>query len=312
MTYQNKNLLKVFALLLLMTAALYWVFAGNRGHVIIETIKSPYTLVIKDFRKFDCFDDACQFDIPFGKQQVCVQKAGFFESCQTITVPWRKQISFEPTLQRVPRLHVDKTPISIENDTAAINRDPLRTLTESGTQYFWQNSAGALMRGSPDMPESAELVTTFSQLPVTQIMAFGNDILVITAKEVFLVDPTAASRQRIFVGIDIAAKPLDDKIIALADANNLYLYNAVTKQQTKLPFFTPPAWLTTCDGNALVGAITETETNIRFFGFETATATENIITTAKLTDQIVSLTCANEPNAVALELESGKRVLLRY
>lgn len=313
MTYQTKNLLRILLLLLFLIGVFGWLLYGNRGYVVINNLKSPYTLVVPEYRQFVCYDDKCRFALPFGERQVCIQKEGFFEDCARLTIPWRKQLEYAPQLQRIPSLSQDKAPISIEPDAEAIDADPLRTVTADGKEYFFQADTGQLRRGSPQDVPSSKLIATFFQLSGVALTALENDIIVATQSEIFLVDTDRFSRQRIYAGTDISFAPLSAEYLAIAEADRLFLYRRSDEVITRLPFFTKPTWLALCDANSLiVSRMTEKNTETGFYRYDFVTGNETPITSATLHAADFSMECADEPEAVRLVFENEQRFLLRF
>ncbi len=313
MNYQNKILLRSLIVLMLLIGALYWVLAGNRGVLHIAGVEGPYSLVVREFRVFQCEQDECQFSLPMGKQTVCITKSGYYELCTELPIPWRRTLRFAPVLERIPTLVEDTTLFSIEPNIEIIRRDPLRILTDQGNEYFYDFIAGQLYKGTPGDEQDDALVAAFYQLENIRLAALGENIIVHTDQEVFLIDTGMNARQRIFTGESVQVKALDANTLAISDTERLVLFSPSTGRLTSLPFQTPVEWLALCTEDTLsFAAYTKTDTNIRFATFLIDSGIEREIMTAKVNDPYFSLQCVYEPNALGLTFEDGKRFLLRY
>lgn len=309
---QNKLLLGTFLLLLFMIILMFWLVIGNRGSLIITHLEGPYTLVVEKYRAFSCDSGSCRFSLPFGQHQICIVKPGYKESCQAVKILWRQDVSLQPELKKIPVLTDAPPRQASEQQADLFAANPLKTATAVGKQYFFQPASGELFEQvSVDESQSVR-IATFNGLVDPQLFPLGENILILSQSEIFLVDTKRHARKRIYSGTTLSLKPLTDMLALIADVDKLLLYDATTGKSEVLPFVIPVGWAVICDDRKILAAANDTGGNIRFFQYDLASGTESPLTSAVGIIEDFSLRCGSAQNSVLLDFESGKRLELTY
>lgn len=188
---------------------------------------------------FSCEENPCILHIPKGKQKICIRKENYEEICEEIVIPWKKTLSWSPLLQRLPTLN------TLQPENIPQTQNPsLTARSDDGTLYQFQKENGKISRISPN--KETENITAFSNLDPIALLSFGDDLLLQTPTNVFLILTRNKRRYEIDSGKETKLRVLSPDLLFLEKGSVLFSFSKKDVIPQKLPFFFPIDQITLC------------------------------------------------------------------
>lgn len=299
----TRKLLLAGMAFMLLAGLCVWLFWGNRGILRVTADPPAFAVTVSGFGKLPCTAAACQLTVPFGKREVCLQAEGYEQICETIVIPWRGQVDWQPKTVRLPHF------LSIPPGEGPVI-SPIPT-AKPVTPYRIDEE----MRLVHDDQGKASVITVFQDLTAPTLTLWQERLLVVSAGEVFLVDPIRKSKQRIFSGSEPVLRLLSDEVALVADADFLWVFTQAGDRFRKLPIVAPADWVVACEATRLIAVSKQAggDTLSILIHDLTTGVTREVAQAVIKNPNGLALSCVpDDPQAVRLDLAEGEDRILKF
>lgn len=289
---QNRQMLLLFLLFFVLGGTLFWLIIGNKSTLIVNIPQGAFSLDAKGYRTFDCPTRACQFSIPFGQRQFCVETEGYYPLCKNISLPWLKKYEWKPLLTKIPEIKI-----------TAQKTQPYSNISH----FIWKKETKELFL--IDSLGLEEFITKFYDTEDPVIVPFLKNAFLIFDREVFFVDTQKKQKNRIYEGENPKIRVLAPTVVFMKDNEKLLQFFADKKTFFPLDFTAKLNHIAWCDNAFIYGK--EKESHIDFYKKYKAYPPEKLVSLRNIPDNFF-IGCGSYTRQIRLLFPDKNDYLLEW
>lgn len=312
---QRNTILILLAFLLLGICYMMWMLFWRMGTLSV-VLTPPFALDVKEYRhSIACTESPCEVRVPLGDWRVCLEKEGYETQCVTATIPWQNAVIWRPQLQKYPSMTELLSPLPEQPEEDMLHPKEMQyadiphVLTPGGSLYVYQEKTEQVLL--IEKSGEARVITPFTSSDEVQMLPWGEDLLLLVSEEIFFINTKNKSIYRIVESPFLDLRIISPQYFLLQTEKELWTYSKKNLLSSPLPFNAQVEHVILCGGEVWYFFQRE-EGRWQLFSWSEGKdllAHEDVILEG-LGD--FTLSCGGKEEALLLEQEDGKRLLLSF
>lgn len=185
--FSRKFILSLLAVLILVLVFRIWIYDG---YLHVQGVAAPYEIDLSNYAHYKCDEGDCVFAVPPGEYAMRINKDGYFEESENITIKFQKQYFYQADLQKIPDLEaVSEIPVIFQEKLTPLSSfsiDNSFVVDDKGNVYTLEKDSGKLLFLGVD--GERDLLAELEPVSEAELVVGGDYLFVLTNGELYEVD----------------------------------------------------------------------------------------------------------------------------